>query len=115
MPILPVLALILSFIGPLLQGLMGATDPNAYIFAPVIFAGVIPLLARNGATPDPVKMAIGILVVGGLCMGLWWLGSKIAGEAPVAMPGWLPLTFAFGGVVLSVALNLLIARRADGA
>lgn len=111
MKALPILAIILSFLGPFLQGLMGASDPNAYIFAPVIFAGLIPILARDGAAPDPVKMAIAILVVGGLSMGLWWLGGKIAGETPFAIPAWLPLAVAIGGVVVSVGLNLLVASR----
>lgn len=111
---LPFLAILAAFAGPLLQGLSGAADPNAYVFAPVIFAGLIPLLARGGAGPDPVRMAIGILVVGVLSMAAWWLGGQIAGDQPVTMPGWLPVGVSVAAILVVIPLTIL-SRKDDQA
>ena len=40
-----VLGIVLMLAGPLLQGLAGNSDPYAYVFAPVMLAGAIPLIA----------------------------------------------------------------------
>ena len=53
-----VLAYALMLAGPLLQGLAGNTNPNAYIFAPVMLAGVIPQIAGQNIRPSPLTMLL---------------------------------------------------------
>ena len=69
--IILVLAYALMLAGPLLQGLAGNANPNAYIFAPVMLAGVIPQIAGQNIRPSPLTMVLAILICGGVAMGLW--------------------------------------------
>ncbi|HRM76237.1 MAG TPA: hypothetical protein PLI13_16220, partial [Paracoccus sp. (in: a-proteobacteria)] len=78
----------LMLAGPLLQGLAGKTDPNAYIFAPVLLAGSIPLIAGRAIAPSPKLMALAILICGAVVMGLWYLGTLLVpAAAPLAISG----------------------------
>ena len=99
--------LLLMLFGPLLQGLSGASDPYAYIFAPVMLAGAIPRIALRGVQPDPVKLALFVMVAGAVSMGLWWLGGRLVGDAPWAVQPWAPLAVVILGVLMTVAGSLL--------
>lgn len=101
------LGIVLMILGPLLQGLSGASDPYAYVFAPVMLAGALPRFALRGLQPDPVKLAIGVLVAGALSMGLWWLGGAIAGDNAWRIDVWVPLAVVILGVLMTVAGSLL--------
>lgn len=110
------LALLIGFAlmlaGPLLQGLAGKADPNAYIFAPVLLAGAIPLIARRNVAPNPLLMALAILICGAVAMGLWYLGGLLAPAAgPLTIPGYLPVGVALAGAALAAAANLLRTPR----
>jgi hypothetical protein len=102
----------LMLAGPLLQGLAGKTDPNAYIFAPVLLAGSIPLIAGRAIAPSPKLMALAILICGAVVMGLWYLGTLLVpAAAPLAIPGYLPVAVAVAGAALAAAANLLRTPR----
>lgn len=106
--IVPVLVVIAGFAlmlaGPLLQGLGGNTDPNAYIFAPVMLAGLIPLIAGRDIRPSPARMVPAILICGAVAMALWYLGGLLG---PYAIAGYVPLACAVAGAVLTAGTNLL--------
>lgn len=99
--------ILLMLLGPLLQGLSGASDPYAYVFAPVMLAGAIPRIALRGFQPDPIRMGIGVLIAGGLSMGLWWLGKELVGAQPWNVAPWVPLGAVILGVLMTVAGSLL--------
>lgn len=99
--------IVLMLLAPLLQGLAGNSDPYAYVFAPIILAGVIPRFAVRGVHPDPVRLALGVVIVGGICMGLWWLGRALVGDHPWNVQVWVPLGVAILGVLMTVAGSLL--------
>lgn len=101
------LGIVLMLLGPLLQGLSGATDPYAYVFAPLMLAGAIPRIALRGVQPDPVRLAIGVIVAGALSMGLWWIGGKLVGDTPWSLGVWVPVTVVIFGVLMTVAGSLL--------
>lgn len=101
------IGIILMLLGPLLQGLSGASDPYAYVFAPVMLAGALPRFAIRGLQPDPVKLAIGVLVAGAVSMGLWWLGKTYVGETTWQIALWAPLAVVILGVLMTVAGSLL--------
>lgn len=107
MIVLFVLGFVLMLLGPFLQGLTGSDNPNAYIFAPVMLAGSIPVLAGRGLSPNPRLMAQAILICGALCMGAWYLGGLLT---PVAMPAAAPVGVAIAGALIVAAGNLLKAR-----
>ena len=107
-PVLMALGFALMLAGPLLQGLAGKADPNAYIFAPVMLAGAIPLIAGRNIAPSPKLMVLAILICGVICMGLWYLGTLFG---PVAIAGYAPVACAVAGAALSAGANLLGARR----
>ena len=100
---------LLMLAAPLMQGLSGSENPNAYIFAPVMLAGSIPLLAGRNLSPSPRLMAQGILICGALCMGAWYLGSLMQ---PMAIRPAAPIGTAIAGAVIAAAANLLRPRQA---
>lgn len=104
---LTAVGILLMLLGPLLQGLSGASDPYAYVFAPVMLAGAIPRIALRGMQPDPLRMAIGVIIAGGLSMGLWWIGGQLVGDHPWEVAVWAPLTVVILGVLMTVAGSLL--------
>lgn len=91
--------------GPVLQGLSGSADPRAILFAPIMLAGLIPLLAGRSLQPSARVMAQAVLVCGALSLGAWYLGG-LAG--PVAMPAALPLAIAIAGAAAAAGANLLL-------
>ena len=97
---------LLMLAGPLMQGLAGNSDPLAYVFAPILLAGSIPLIAGRNISPYPLRMVVAILICGAICMGLWYLGVMFGGG--VQMPGWLPLGSAILGAVIASASRLLV-------
>ncbi|AGT08153.1 hypothetical protein [Paracoccus aminophilus] len=99
--------ILLMLLGPLLQGLSGASDPYAYVFAPVMLAGAIPRIALRGMQPDPIRLAIGVVIAGALSMGLWWIGGQLVGDKPWSIAVWVPLTVVILGVLMTVAGSLL--------
>ena len=105
--IILVLAYALMLAGPLLQGLAGNSDPYAYVFAPVMLAGAIPLIAGQNIRPNPRILALAVLVCGAASMGLWYLGTRLG---PVAVPGFAPVGCAVLGAVLTACTNLLRPR-----
>lgn len=97
-------ALIVMFAGPLLQGLSGASDPNAYLFAPIIAVASLPMGARQDM-PAALRLAAMFLVIGVLALVLWWVGGQIG---PVGgIPGWLPLAVTVAGAILAIAPGFL--------
>ncbi|MFC3568311.1 hypothetical protein [Paracoccus simplex] len=100
---------LLMLAGPLMQGLSGSENPNAYVFAPVMLAGIIPLLAGQALSPSPRLMAQAILICGALCMGAWYLGTLFA---PMTLPPAAPVGTAILGALLVVAGNFLLRRDA---
>jgi hypothetical protein len=56
-------------------------------------------------------MALGVCVVGAVCLGVLWLGAR-EGEAPLDSP-WL-LVAGVGGVLALGVLGYFLARKADG-
>ena len=62
--VLLIIGYALMLIGPLLQGLSGSDNPNAYIFAPILLAGSIPMVAGRNIQPSARLMAQGILICG---------------------------------------------------
>lgn len=102
------LGFILMIAGPFLQGLTGSDDPRAIIFAPIMLAGAIPILAGRNLQPSPRLMAQAILICGALCMGAWYLGGLFD---PVALRPAAPIGITVAGAVLAAAGNLLGARR----
>ncbi len=98
---------LLMLAGPLMQGLTGSDNPNAYIFAPILLAGSIPLLAGREIRPNPRIMAQAILLCGAVALGLWYLGGLMA---PVAVAPALPVGSAITGALVAVAANLLRSR-----
>ena len=110
--LLIVLGFALMLAGPLLQGLAGQDNPNAYIFAPVLLAGSIPLIAGRNVAPNPLLMALAILICGAVVMGLWYLGTLLVpAAAPLAISGYLPVAVAVAGAALAAAANLLRIPR----
>ena len=99
-----VLGIALMLAGPLLQGLAGNSDPYAYVFAPVMLAGVIPQIAGQNIRPSPLTMVLAILICGGVAMGLWYLGTQFG---PFAIAGYLPVACAVAGAALAAGANLL--------
>lgn len=91
--------------GPVLQGLSGSEDPRAILFAPIMLAGLIPLLAGRSLQPSARVMAQAVLLCGALCLGAWYLGG-LAG--PVALPAALPLAVAVAGAAVAAGANLLL-------
>lgn len=104
-----VLAYALMLAGPLLQGLAGNTNPNAYIFAAVMLAGAIPQIAGRNIAPNPLTMVLALLICGGLAMGLWYLGTMFG---PFAIAAYLPVACAVAGAALAAGGNLLRRRGA---
>ncbi|SMO60746.1 hypothetical protein [Paracoccus laeviglucosivorans] len=109
MIVLFALGFLMMLAGPFMQGMTGSDNPNAYVFAPVMLAGSIPLLAGRGLSPSPRLMAQAILICGALCMGAWWLGGQLD---PVTMPAAAPVGTAITGALVAAAANLLRARKA---
>ena len=101
-PWLPV-ALLLMFAGPLAQGLGGFADPNAYILAPIIAAALLPIGGRRDLR-GALTLAVMFLAIGALCLGFWWLGSRVQ---PRAIPAWAPLALTIAGAAVA-----LLTRRA---
>lgn len=91
-------ALVVMLAGPLLQGLSGATDPNAYIFAPIIAVAVLPLGGPRDMAGS-LRLAGLFLAIGAACLALWWLGGLVT---PMAIPGWLPIAVTVVGAVLPI-------------
>lgn len=109
MIILFVLGFALMLAGPFLQGLTGSDNPNAYVFAPVMLAGSIPLLAGRGLSPSPRLMAQAILICGVLCLGAWYLGGLLP---PRSLSAAAPVGTAIAGALICAAANLWRARKA---
>lgn len=103
------LGVLLMLTGPFLQGLSGSENPNAYVFAPIMLAGLIPLLAGRNLSPSPRLMAQAILICGALCLGAWYLGGLLE---PRALPAAAPVGSAIAGALAVVAANFLRPRRA---
>lgn len=103
------LGFILMLTGPFLQGLTGSDNPNAYIFAPVMLAGLIPMLAGRNLSPSPRLMAQGILICGALCLGAWYLGGLFD---PVALNAAAPIGCAIAGALAAAAANFLRPQKA---
>lgn len=99
-----VLAFALMLTGPFLQGLTGSDNPNAYVFAPVMLAGLIPLLAGRKLTPEPRLMVGALLICGALCLGAWYLGGLLP---PRPLHAALPVGCAILGALVSTGANLL--------
>ncbi|MTH78718.1 hypothetical protein [Paracoccus aestuariivivens] len=99
----------LMLVGPLLQGLSGSDNPNAYLFAPVLLAGSIPMLAGRNISPNPRIMAQGILLCGLIVLGMWYLGGL---AAPMAIAPAAPVGCAIAGALIAAAANLLKFRDA---
>jgi len=104
-----VLAVLLMLTGPFLQGLSGAENPNAYVFAPVMLAGVIPALAGRNLSPSPRVMVQGILICGAIALGAWYLGGLFQ---PKILPANAPVGSTVAGALLAAAANLLRLRKA---
>ena len=102
------LGFLLMLAGPLLQGRAGSDNPNAYVFAPVMLAGLIPLLAGRNLSPEPRLMVGALLVCGALCLGAWYLGGLLP---PRPLHAALPVGCAILGALVSTGANLL-GRRA---
>lgn len=98
-----ILALVVMFAGPLLQGLSGATDPNAYLFAPIIAVASLPIGGRRDVA-DAARLAALFLAIGFGALALWWIGGRLG---PVAMPGWLPLAVTVAGALLALLPGFL--------
>lgn len=98
------IALAVMFAGPLMQGLNGASDPNAYAFAPLIAVAALPLQGRRDMAAS-LRMAGLFLAIGAGALGLWWLGRQVT-PPPLSLPSWGPLAVSGAGAILS-----LIARR----
>ncbi|MBD9526916.1 hypothetical protein [Paracoccus sp. PAR01] len=107
--VLLVIGYVLMLAGPLLQGLSGSANPNAYIFAPILLAGSIPLVAGRNIQPSARIMAQGILICGAVVLGLWYLGGL---AAPMAIAPAAPVGAAIAGALIAAAANLLKFRRA---
>lgn len=101
------LAFVLMLAGPFLQGLTGSDNPNAYVFAPVMLAGLIPVLAGRNLSPQPRLMVSALLVCGALCLGAWYLGGLLA---PRPLHAALPVGCAILGALVSTGANLLRPR-----
>lgn len=97
------IAIVVMFAGPLLQGLNGATDPNAYVFAPVIAVSTLPV-HRGPQGGNALRMAAMFLIIGAICMALWWLGSQ--STPPLGWPGLLPTAVTIGGALLALLARI---------
>lgn len=93
-------ALAIMFAGPLLQGLSGASDPNAYLFAPIIAVATLSVGARQDMAAA-LRLAAMFLGIGVLALALWWVGGQVGPLAGI--PGWLPLAVTAAGAVLAIA------------
>lgn len=102
------LGFVLMLAGPFLQGLTGSDNPNVYVFAPVMLAGSIPLLAVRGLSPNLRIMAQAILICGALCMGAWYLGGLLL---PRTLSAAAPVGTAIAGALICATGNLLRARK----
>lgn len=100
---LGLVALAVMLAGPLLQGLSGAAEPNAYVFAPIIAVATLPL-HRQRDLRGAMTLAVLFLAIGFACLGLWWLGGM---ARPRAIPAWLPFAATIAGAGLA-----LLGRRA---
>lgn len=98
------MALILMFAGPLLQGLAGFSDPNAYVFAPLIAVAVLPLQGARDMAAS-LRLAGMFLAIGAAALALWWLGSRVTPPS-LSLPALAPV-----GVSVAGALLALVARR----
>lgn len=107
--VLLIIGYALMLIGPLLQGLSGSDNPNAYIFAPILLAGSIPMVAGRNIQPSARLMAQGILICGAVVLGLWYLGGL---AAPITIAPAAPVGTAIAGAIVAAAANLLKFRRA---
>lgn len=106
--VLTVFGFALMLIGPLLQGLTGSDNPNAYIFAPILLAGSIPYVAGRQIRPSPRLMAQAILICGVIVLGMWYLGGLMA---PVVLAAQAPIGCAIAGALIAAAANLLRVRQ----
>ncbi|GLS80805.1 hypothetical protein [Paracoccus marinus] len=97
-------ALVVMFAGPLLQGLSGASDPNAYLFAPVIAVASLPIGARQDLQAS-LRLAAMFFAIGALALALWWVGGRIGPLGGI--PGWLPLAVTAAGAILAVTPGFL--------
>lgn len=97
-----VAALAVMFAGPLLQGLGGFAQPNAYVFAPIIAVASLPLGGPRDMR-DSLRLAGLFLAIGAGCLLLWWLGGLVP---PLAIPRWLPVAVTVVGAVLPLATRL---------
>lgn len=99
---LTLILLLIMLGGPLLQGLSGASNPNAILFAPIIAVATLPLQRQRDMRGGLILAGL-FLAIGAACLGLWWIGGQIG---PRAVPGWAPLAVTVLG-----ALAALFARH----